>query len=864
MSDERSTKRDMVLPPGTYAYMQDVTKGVIKTYTGPTVINPTAQEVPVVYNAEEGRFEKSDLESAVRRAVIAPEGFYIILLNPAKGSSAHPAEGTTQASADLDVGRKVVIPGPAMFPLWPGQAAHVIRGHQIRLNQYILARVYNEEEAKKNWTQAVMKPATKTVEGSDVVATQEEPQDLSVGTQIIIRGDEVSFYIPPTGIAVVKDGDQYVREALTLERLEYAILKDEDGNKRYEKGPQVVFPKPTEVFLEGKGEDSGQPTRKFRAIELNELQGLHIKVIADYTENGKTHKAGDELFITGKETAIYYPREEHSAIKYDGKTKHFATAIPAGEARYVMNRNTGEIKTIRGPHMLLPDPRSEVIVRRVLTEKQAAYWYPDNMEVMEYNRLLRSILSSVPTTRAGAVSEGDFERNSRGAGQKMVRSATVSLTKGMLSNAAPARMESSQVGGDQQLQGDEFSRASSYSQPRTIDLNTKFQGAPGIEPYTGYAVQIVSKTGKRRVEKGPAAILLDYDESLEVLELSSGKPKTTDRLLHTVYLRVDNNKVTDHVKIETADHVEVELYLSYLINFEGDSLKWFNVENYVKFACDHIRSILKGSIRKLKVEDFYANSTDILRDIILSKSVEKGKRPGMVFEENNMRVADVEVLKVQIADEQIRSLLNKSQKDVVQSNIELSALRRGLSLTQQKEEITRQEQTLKAETKKLLDQSSIELLTSTLAVQLTQLGNNLKTLDAQKEEKRKAEEITDLTTNARLDRLRLEQTQALEFSIRNQEQAIQMLQAETQSTVAKFASAMPGLSEALISLGNKETMVQVAKAWSLQTAIGGENVAEAIHKAFVGTPVEALAKKIAAMAANGSNLVSPSSQPSVS
>ena len=26
-------KRDLVLPPGSYAYMQDVTKGVVKTYS---------------------------------------------------------------------------------------------------------------------------------------------------------------------------------------------------------------------------------------------------------------------------------------------------------------------------------------------------------------------------------------------------------------------------------------------------------------------------------------------------------------------------------------------------------------------------------------------------------------------------------------------------------------------------------------------------------------------------------------------------------------------------------------------------------------------------------------------------------------
>jgi major vault protein len=38
----------------------------------------------------------------------------------------------------------------------------------------------------------------------------------------------------------------YVREAVTLERLEYCILLDEDGNKRFVQGPAVVFPEPTE------------------------------------------------------------------------------------------------------------------------------------------------------------------------------------------------------------------------------------------------------------------------------------------------------------------------------------------------------------------------------------------------------------------------------------------------------------------------------------------------------------------------------------------------------------------------------------------------------------------------------------------
>ena len=48
--DERNNKRDLVLAPSEYAYMQDVTKGIVKTYTGPTVINPTAQERAVRFD----------------------------------------------------------------------------------------------------------------------------------------------------------------------------------------------------------------------------------------------------------------------------------------------------------------------------------------------------------------------------------------------------------------------------------------------------------------------------------------------------------------------------------------------------------------------------------------------------------------------------------------------------------------------------------------------------------------------------------------------------------------------------------------------------------------------------------------------
>lgn len=864
-------KRDLELFENEYAFMQDVTKGNIKVYSGPAIVNPAAQETPVKYNPETKKFERcNDMESARQFKPIAVEGFYCVLTNPAVDRK-HPGSGLSP-SVDLEVGRKIVIPGPAMFSLWPGQEAEVIRGHHLRSNQYLLVRVYNEDEAKKNWSKAVVKPAAPTpidttgLTPEQIKKAQAEadekakaqlskatpPPDLTVGKLLIIKGTEVSFYIPPTGITVVQDGVDgtgksiFVREALTLERLEYAILIDESGDKRYDKGPNVVFPKPTERFMEAR--DEGQVTRKFRAIELNELQGIHIKVIADYEEKGTQHKTGEELFITGKDTAIYYPREEHSAIKYDGKTKHFATAIPVGEARYVLNRLTGVIKKVQGPAMLLPDPRSEVIVRRVLTDKQVELMYPGNAEALQYNRDLRQIQEQVPSVR-GAPSEGDVER-----GTKALRSRGIGETKtaGLIASASVNYMsaiaDSSRVSKDQGFVGEEFVRSANYTQPRTLTLNTKYQGAPTIEVWTGYAVLVVSKSGTRRVVQGPGTVLLDYDESLEALDLSTGKPKNTDKLLHTAYLRTENNQVTDIIRGETSDHVQVEMKLSYWVNFEGEELKWFSVENYVKFLCDHIRSVLKGFIKKITIKEFYANSTDLLRGWILGKD-----HTGMKFDSNGMVVTDVEVLSVLIADESIRNLLDRSQTEVVRTDIELATLRRGLEVVEEKEHISRQSEEARAETTKLKNQLETELAASALAVTLAKLGNQLQTVAKEKEARAAAEELSDFTHNANLVRQRKTNEQQLELAQIAQTQAIELLKIEAETIVQRFQAASGGFTEALLALTNNETMVKVAEAWSLQKVVGGDSVSDALAKVFQGTPLAGLMNRMTSgpMTVNG-------------
>jgi major vault protein len=819
MSDAQQ-KRDLVLPPGGYAYKQDVTKGVVKTYTGPTVINPTAQERPVVYDAVTGTFRNAtSLEDAMRIAPVASEGFYVILRNPARANK-HPEEGSAQPAAELEIGRTIIVPGPATFALWPGQSAAVIEGHHLRSNQYLLVRIYNEDEARKNWGQAVVKPAVAEGEAPVAQPSKAPPPDLTVGKQLIIRGTEVSFYIPPTGVEVVADGDgKYAREALTLERLEYAILVDENGKKRYEVGPQVVFPLPTERFVEAR-DDGGRPSKKFRAVELNEIQGLHIKVIADYTENGRTHEAGDELFITGKDTAIYFPREEHSAIKYDGKAKHFATAIPAGEARYVMDRLTGAIRTVRGPAMLLPDPRTEVIVRRVLGDRECALWYPGNREALEYNASIRSLLGNVPTTRHGVLSEGDVERGGRGrrgghGGQHAAAGASAPAVAG-------AAMESSRVSGDQALVADEFSRASTYTQPRTITLETKFQGAPQIAPWTGYAVCVTSKTGKRRVERAPATVLLDYDETLEVLSLSTGTPKWDAKTHETPYLKVENNRVSDVLQAETQDHVPVEIRVAYRVDFEGDPMRWFAVADYVKLLCDHVRSLVKGQVWRHKIEELHATATDKVRDFVLGAAGEGGKRPGLAFVENGMRVVDVEVLAVVIRDEAIRTLLDQAQREVVQLSIDPA----------------------KAQTKKRQDVMVRELAASELATALARIGNAMKE-QAEKQKLVQAEQaIEELKFGTRLERVKRERDQELAIAAREQEKQIELLRAQAEAAVQRFGAVSGNFSEALLALSRNETLVKVAQAWDTQRIVAGESLGDTLQRLFHDTPLKTLVEQL--------------------
>jgi len=790
---------------------------------------------PVYFNDRTKSFDPCALEKSIKTFATAPEGWYIVLKNPAENAK-QPQVGTSNTSSELDIGRKVNLPGPTFFALWPGQMARINEGHHLRSNEYLLVRVYEEEQARTNWDNAVMTPQKTTPDtineqggGSDGTKVE----DLTMGQLLVIKGTNVSFYIPPTGIEVVKDKKgKYVRKAVTLERLEYCILLDEDGNKRYITGPAVVFPNSTEKFIEKQGK------RKFKAIELDENSGIYVKVIAPYTEGEKQYKVGDELFITGKEQMIYFPRTEHALVKYGEQEIYRAVAIPHGEGRYYLNRNTGKINLQEGPCMFLPDPREAVIVRRILNSKQVNLWFPGNEEALVYNNRLQEIADKQKEQKKKS-------RKSKGLPEIQQQQAVMDVDLECAEEVAEG------------LVGNMFEREKDFSQPRTVTLNNKYEGAVTIDLWTGYAIQVSNKTGERKVIAGPQTYLMEYDEVLQGVELSTGTPKTDDKTLRTVYLRVLNNKVSDIIHAETKDFCDVDIHLSYRVNFTGDKDTWFNVENYVKFLTDHLRSVIRNTLKRHAVADFYANGINIIREMVLGGKDENGKREGWLFEENGMHIYEVEVLDIKILDKEIQKMLFDAKHEEIRKNIALANRKKELDFTQEAELINQQI----AKTKSASNQLGLSLkkdeVVKELELELAKINSNYETdierLQSALKQQEKKVEINRLKLAVAKEDQELE----LEMKQKKLEQELIRIKAEVQAVVDKASAVSPDLIAALQAYGDKALAEKMAETMAPLSIIGGNSIVDVFAQLVKGTQLENILHQVAKddLAGNDTDLI---------
>lgn len=640
MAERDIRERDILVAPNEYAYVQDLTKGDIVLYVGPTKISLSNTERMIVLR--EGHFEPVRGDEAglgVHRFVEATSSQYIILENPPQDLQAKPVKGAN-SGIPLRFGRKIVVPGPAEFPLWPGQRAQVIDGHELRQNEYLVVRVYDDMG-----------------------------QDVPIGTELIVRGTDVSFYIPPNGREVVPRADgSYVRRAWRMEK-----------NK-----------------------------------------GLHVRVLAPF-EAGEDDQvppgrylAGQDVFVRGRE-GLFFPTDNLEVV---GEVAPIPLAEK--EAIYVRALDTGKLTTVEGPINYLLDPTREELVRRPLDLRRATLYQID------------------PEARA---------------------------------------------------------------QHRALSIY--------VPPST--AVMITAKN-KREVVVGPQTRILAYDEELEVLRLSTGRPKSDEELLATCFLQVQGNKVSDLVRVKTADHVELEVLLSYRVSFVGDSARWFNVGDYVGLLCDHLGSIIRAAARSSRIEDFQAASTDLLRSAILGPRTENGAREGRHFQENGMWVYDVEVLDVRILDQDVKGMLAEAQRMAIMSTI-----------TRRQEELRLGDEQLKETVNQAIYAAQMATLTRAAeheavsrAVEVARANTRLE-LDKLDQIERATHEAEALGIRSRARLAVAEQEAALER---------QGLEARAAAFREQMQALQPELIATLKSLAGQKLAGELSRHLSPLAILGGESVAE--------------------------------------
>ena len=387
-------------------------------------------------------------------------------------------------------------------------------------------------------------------------------------------------------------------------------------------------------------------------------------------------------------------------------------------------------------------------------------------------------------------------------------------------------------GASDKVKSESISRKKTFTKPRTIVLDSKYDGVVNVEVWNGYAVLVVDKKGNRRVIRGPKSIMLEYDETLESLYLATGTPKKPDNALKTVFLRTMNNKVSDEIEVETKDLCSLKIKLSYLVDFVGDDPeKWFEVEDYVMFLCEHTRSIVKNIAKQHYVENFYNNISSILRDAVLGERVEN-KRTGRIFA-NNMKIDDLDVFEVVILDKEIANNLIISQRESVSRAISVNRLEGDLELSKREQKAIREKEEEEAKTSEVVNR---------LALQDVQFAENLRV------KKRELEEL-ELVYKTRTEEVIRALKEADNNLAAEKERVLVGIKAdaldrEAGAFVTKIEAITPQLISALQAVGDKKLLEGISGSLAPLAISTGESPIEMLTKLLRGLPIADWVTKI--------------------
>ena len=268
------------------------------------------------------------------------------------------------------------------------------------------------------------------------------------------------------------------------------------------------------------------------------------------------------------------------------------------------------------------------------------------------------------------------------------------------------------------------------------------------------------------------------------------------------------------------------------------------MENYVKFLTEHLRSLIRNMVKKHGIEEFHAEAIDILRDAVLGASGEEGaKRKGRAFEENGMRIYDLEVLGVRIGDSRIASLLVDAQHDTVQTTLGIQTKQRELELTRRQAVIERELAEISTETAKEKSELEQEGIKATLAANLVRIAASAEADQAKLKNEASQQDILDELGKRKLARERSEADQELSIEGERQKLELDGLNAQTTSFEKRFAAIQPDLVAAINAYGTQDFAQKMAVALAPLAIMEQQGVSHLIERFFKGTPLASAFEK---------------------
>ncbi|MDF1660744.1 MAG: hypothetical protein P1V97_03175 [Planctomycetota bacterium] len=368
---------------------------------------------------------------------------------------------------------------------------------------------------------------------------------------------------------------------------------------------------------------------------------------------------------------------------------------------------------------------------------------------------------------------------------------------------------------------------------------------------------LATSANSQRVIEGPCVTLLEYEERLVPLQLSTGVPKNEDNALETCFLRVVGNRVSDSITVETADFVEVKVRVSYGVTFQREKKNlWFGTENYVQVMCEHLRSLVRNICRTRSLIDLWPKLPTLIRDTILGKKDGDNARPGRAFEEYGFVVTEVEVLSSQIQDPNIGDLMRQMQNESValqigdrQANEKYESANKRSDLDVKHHELKLGAEKRNAEFQGLVAQLEQDLRLGTLRRQEELEHEKVtltakRTLDATKSQNEQDQlslgatvERLEKETAARVEANRLKHLEEIEYQSALSQIEMALTKASADATVAEREAVQAGLVEAMTGLGDKIMLGEAAKNMNLVSLFQGKDVGTILTEILGGTKV---------------------------